>query len=70
MNVYLLRHGDAAVRDTENFPDDNARALTEEGVENVLLVGHEPHLGEIASELISAKESVVESRRVRCAPFT
>ena len=135
MNVYLLRHGVAGDRDAKKFPNDDARTLTDEGVErmreaaagiavvvdrpdliltsplvraiqtadivakelsckdrvevcnalrpganicavrgilaaragegveSVLLVGHEPDLGEIASELIGAKGSGIEFKK-------
>jgi len=135
MNVYLLRHGIAADRDAEKFPNDDERPLTEEGVkkmreaadaiavlvgrpdliltsplvrttqtadiaakaldceervegsdalkpgatvkgvrevlaaqagdgiESILLVGHEPDMGEIASGLIGARRSVVEFKK-------
>jgi phosphohistidine phosphatase len=35
MKLYILRHADAEIRDTEKFPDDALRPLTKKGINTV-----------------------------------
>jgi len=48
---------------TTGIVRDILAARAPDGVESILLVGHEPDMGEIASGLIGAKGSVVEFKK-------